>query len=258
MSKDSMTNTLIVTIGLCLLCSLIISTAAVSLRPLQEQNHIRELNYSILQVAGIYRRGVAVETLMKHIEVRMVDLERGTYVDFPPAAGFDMVEAARTADWGRALDKQQDIAGIGFVPRYAKIYLVHENNRLHKIVLPVYGYGLWSTLYGFIALEPDANTVYTLQFYQHGETPGLGGRVDDPKWRALWHGKKIYATGTAPRLSVVKVPPSKSDPDFVYKVDGLSGATLTSLGVAHMIKFWFGKLGYRKFLEKQFYAVATK
>ena len=258
MSKNSMTNTLIVTIGLCLLCSLIISTAAVALRPLQEQNHIRELNHSILQVAGIYRPGIAIETLMKHIEVRMVDLERGTYVDSPPATGFDMVEAARTADRGRPLDKQQDIAGIGFVPRYAKIYLVHENNQLHRIVLPVYGYGLWSTLYGFIALEPDANTVYTLQFYQHGETPGLGGRVDDPKWRALWHGKKIYAAGTSPQLSVVKVPPRKSDPDFAYKVDGLSGATLTSLGVSHMIKFWFGQLGYRKFLEKQFYAMATK
>lgn len=258
MSNDSMAKTLIVTIGLCLLCSLIISTAAVSLRPLQEQNYANELNYSILQVAGLYRPNISTEALLKHVEAKMVDLERGVYVDSPPIAGFDMVEAARTADWGIPLDKQQDIASISFAPRYAKIYLVHEDDQLHKIVLPIYGYGLWSTLYGFIALEPDANTVYTLQFYQHGETPGLGGRVDDPKWQALWHGKKIYAAGSVPRLSVVKAKPSKSDPDFVYKVDGLSGATLTSLGVDHMIEFWFGELGYRKFLEKQFYGMATK
>ena len=247
-----------VTIGLCLLCSLIVSTASVTLAPLHKQNKKNELNVSILQVAGIYRPDVAVEDLFAQVQPKMVDLDKGVYVDDPNPDNFDMVAAARTPDFGTPLADAADIAGIGYLPRYAKVYLISSEGELDKIVLPIYGYGLWSMLYGFITLEADANTVYALQFYQHGETPGLGGRVDDPKWRALWHGKKVYGIDHKPKLSVVKGQVSKNDPSFPYKVDGLSGATLTSLGVDHIVRFWFGETGYRKFLEKQFYGMATK
>lgn len=258
MHNDTLTKTLIVTIGLCLLCSLVVSIASVTLSPLQQQNKNNALKESILQVAGIYRPDVAVEDLFKQVKTKVVDLSRGVYVDMPQPDDFDMIAAARTPDYGTPLSAADDIAGISYLPRYAKIYLIYSEEQLSKIVLPIYGYGLWSILYGFITLEPDANTVYALQFYQHSETPGLGGRVDDPKWRGLWRGKKIYGIQSRPKLSVVKGQVSDTDPSFLYKVDGLSGATLTARGVSHMIDFWFGDSGYRKFLEKQFYAMATK
>lgn len=258
MHNDTLAKTLIVTIGLCLLCSLIVSTASVTLAPLQEQNKKDELKLSILQVAGLYRPDIPVADLYSRVQAKIVDLNQGVYVDSPSADNFDMVEAARNPDFGTPLPDVADIAGINYLSRYAKVYLIHSEGELDKIVLPIYGYGLWSMLYGFITLEADANTVYALQFYQHGETPGLGGRVDDPKWRAQWHGKKIYGTDPKPKLSVVKGSVSKSDPSSQYKVDGLSGATLTSLGVDHIIHFWFGHSGYRKFLEKQFYGMATR
>ena len=258
MHNDTLTKTLIVTIGLCLLCSLIVSTASVSLAPLQEQNKKDELNISILQVAGIYRPDIPVENLFSRVQPKIVDLSQGTYVDSPKPDSFDMVAEARNPDFGTPLPDYDDIAGINYLPRYAKVYLISSEDELDKIVLPIYGYGLWSMLYGFIALDADANTVYALQFYQHGETPGLGGRVDDPKWQALWRGKKVYGIDSKPKLSVVKGQVSKSDPSFPYKVDGLSGATLTARGVDHMVHFWFGQMGYRKFLEKQFYGMATR
>ena len=258
MHNDTLTKTFMVTIGLCLLCSFVVSTAAVVLLPLQEKNKETALNVSVLQVAGIYRPDVSVEEQFEKVQAKVIDLNEGIYVDFPDADSFDMVAAARNPDFGMPLSKADDIAGISYLPRYAKIYLVSSEDGVDKIVLPVYGYGLWSVLYGFITLEADANTVYALQFYQHSETPGLGGRVDDPKWRELWKGKKVYAAGSDPQLSVIKGQVSMSDPLSSYKVDGLSGATITASGVDHMINFWFGQMGYRKFLERQFYAVAAK
>ena len=258
MHNDTLTKTFLVTIGLCLLCSLVVSTASVVLSPMQEKNRKNALNVSILQVAGIYRPDIPVEEQFAKVQTKVVDLNEGAYVDFPDVGGFDMVAAARNPDFGMPLSKADDIAGISYLPRYAKIYLVSSEDGVDKIVLPIYGYGLWSILYGFITLEADANTVYALQFYQHSETPGLGGRVDDPKWQALWKGKKVYAAGSNPQLSVVKGQVSMSDPLSPYKVDGLSGATITGSGVDHMIDFWFGQMGYRKFLEKQFYGMATR
>lgn len=258
MHNDTLTKTLLVTIGLCLLCSLIVSTASVALAPLQEQNKKDELNVSILRVAGIYRPDIPVEDLFAQVQTKIVNLSEGVYVDTPKPDNFDMVDSARNPDFGTPLPDAADIAGINYLPRYAKIHLIYSEDKLDKIVLPIYGYGLWSMLYGFITLESDANTVYALKFYQHGETPGLGGRVDDPKWQALWRGKKVYGINSKPKLSVVKGQVSKSDFSFAYKVDGLSGATLTGRGVDHMVHFWFGQMGYRKFLEKQFYGMATR
>src|SRR5690606_17188592 len=110
----------------------------------------------------------------------------------------------------------------------AEVYLVNDaQGQLERIILPVHGYGLWSTLYGFMALESDLNTVVGLGFAEHGETPGLGGEVDNPSWKAKWPGKKVYKDGEV-ELGLIKgtVDPSSANAD--WQVDGLSGATLTS------------------------------
>jgi len=127
------------------------------------------------------------------------------------------------------------------------VFDVVENGELQAMIFPIEGKGLWSTLYGYIALAPDANTVVGITFYDHGETPGLGGEVDNPRWKSLWPGRKVFDERGNPVIQVKKGsagPPAK-DP---HQVDGLSGATLTSRGVTALVQFWLGENGYGPYL----------
>lgn len=249
MDNTSVRKTLIVTVLLCLVCSVVVSTAAVGLRDRQRLNSELDMHTNILKVAGLYRPGQSVEKAFEHIEKRVINLKDGRFVDVDPMS-FDMRAASRDPKQSEALSPEEDVALIKRRPYHAAVYFTKKAGRLDKIILPVSGYGLWSTLYGFLALEVDADTVYGLQFYEHRETPGLGGEVDNPKWQRLWHDKSLYGGQGTPRLEVIKGRVRPDDPAAAYKVDGLSGATLTGRGVTNMIRFWMGQSGYRPFLER--------
>src|SRR5690606_18419359 len=141
----------------------------------------------------------------------------------------------------------EDIAKISRRENFSVVYLVNDQDGLQKVILPIKGYGLWSTLYGFLALEADMNTVVGLVFYEHAETPGLGGEVDNPKWRAQWIGKEVYANDEV-AICVVKGSVDPSSSHAKNKVDGLSGATLTGRGVHNLLHFLLGENGYNTFL----------
>ena len=130
------------------------------------------------------------------------------------------------------------------------MYLLNVDNQLSKIILPVSGYGLWSTMHGFIALESDANTVSGITFYEHAETPGLGGEIENKKWQTSWQGKQVADAQGQPILKLIKGQVDLSASDAQYKIDGLAGATLTSNGVSNLIKFWLGKDGFGPYLDK--------
>ena len=249
MKNESVKKTLIVTVLLCLVCSVVVSTAAVGLREKQAFNRELDMRVNILKVAGLYRPDRSVEESFKHIEKRVISLNDGKFADMDPAS-FTMRSAIRDPRLSVPLPPAEDVALIKRRPYHASVYLVRNGDKLGRIVLPISGYGLWSTLYGFLALEADGDTVYGLRFYEHRETPGLGGEVDNPKWRNLWHGKLLYGGREDPRLEVIKGKVAPDDPDAAYKVDGLSGATLTGRGVTNMIRFWMGPLGYRPFLSR--------
>ena len=126
-----------------------------------------------------------------------------------------------------------------------------DSGKLQKVILPVYGKGLWSTLYGFIALESDLNTIAGLTFYEHKETPGLGGEVDNPKWKAQWPGKTLRdADDEDIEIEVVKGQVVPGTPSENHQVDGLSGATITSRGVSDLIRYWVSEDGFGTYLEK--------
>lgn len=248
MDNNSIGKTLIVIVLLCGVCSIIVSAMAISLRPLQQANAEAEINRGVLDVSGLYRSGADEAELLELVENRIVDLSTGRFVDTIAPEDFDLQRVFIDPNLTRVLSAQEDIASIGRLPKYMKVSLIRQDERLMRIVLPVYGYGLWSTLYGFIALNSDANTVYGLKFYQHKETPGLGGRVDSPAWRAQWRGKRIYDDTKKPQLTVGKCRPIANKAED-YQLDGLSGATLTACGVDNIIRFWFGEQGYGRFLE---------
>jgi Na+-transporting NADH:ubiquinone oxidoreductase subunit C len=248
-SKDGIGRTLLVAFALCIVCSVVVSTAAVSLKPAQEANKALDRKRNILAAAGMLQEGRSVEEQFASISTRVVDLRTGEFTDAVDPAGYDQRRAAKDPAMSRALDDEADIAGLGRREDYAVVYLVEDSaGEVDKIILPVHGKGLWSTLYGFMALEKDANTVVGLGFYEHGETPGLGGEVDNPRWKALWPGKQVYRADRV-ALHLIKGSVDPSSDNAAWEVDGLSGATLTARGVTNLVQFWLGENGYQPFLE---------
>ena len=233
-------RTLGVALVLCVVCSLVVSAAAVGLHPLQEANRTLDRQRNILLAAGLYSPERKVAELFERIEARWVDLSNGSLVDNP---GRDALDEQVSIPGSR------DIAGIRTRPRYAEIYLVREGETLRSVILPIWGLGLYSTLHGFVALAGDASTVQGIRFYEHAETPGLGGEVDNPRWLALWPGKRMYGDDSEPRLRVVKGGVEPNARDAAYAVDALTGATLTSRGISRMLQYWFGVDGYGPFLS---------
>ncbi|MDO3384208.1 Na(+)-translocating NADH-quinone reductase subunit C [Gilvimarinus algae] len=250
-SNDSIKKTLTVTIMLCIVCSVVVSTAAVYLRPVQEVNKSLDFKRNILAAAGLLEQtaGRKVEDVFnERVTTRAVDFSTGTFTDQVDPAKYEQRAAAKDPSRSTDLSADEDIAKIGRREEVGLVYMIEGDNGLETIVLPVRGYGLWSTLYGFLALDSDLNTVKGLGFYEHGETPGLGGEVDNPNWKAIWEGKKAYDEDGDAELTVVKGAVGPDTRDAEHKVDGLSGATLTSRGVANLVQFWLGEDGYKPFL----------
>lgn len=249
-SNESIKKVLTVAVSLCLVCSVVVSSAAVLLRDAQEANKARDMKRNILAAAGLLEKGATVEEQFENVETRVVDFETGTFTDAVDPDGYEQRKAAKAPETSEALTAEEDIADIQRQEKYGLVYLVYEGDELNKVILPIRGYGLWSTLYGFLALEADLNTVAGIGFYEHGETPGLGGEVDNPVWKAKWEGKKVYDEDfDDPALGVIKGQVDPGAPQARYKVDGLSGATLTTRGVDNIIQFWLGERGYSEFLS---------
>lgn len=260
-NKDSIKQTIIVALLLCVVCSVVVAGAAVILKPVQASNKLMDRNKNILIAAGLYKEGVNkakdVNELFAKFDARLVDLDSGEFVSEEQAKtlnltaeSYDQRKAAKDPALSAVLDKKQDIASIKRKARYATVYLIEKEGEIERIVLPVYGYGLWGTLYGFMALEGDGNTVIGLGFYEHKETPGLGAEVDNPKWKALWPGKKIFDEQNAVAVTVIKGKVDPNGKGAEHSVDGLSGATLTSRGVNNLLRFWMGENGFGPFLGK--------
>ncbi len=206
-SRDSIGNTLFVAIGVSLVCSILVASAAIILKPRQLQNEEEFRQRIILDVAGLYEPGADIAALYSSIEERSIAFASG---------------------------------------EQAPVYLVMDGPQIEQVILPVEGAGLWATMYGFLAVENDGNTVRGLRFYAHGETPGLGDQVDKPAWREQWPGKKLYGPDGEPRIEVIKgLAPDDSD----YEIDGLAGATLTGRGVSNFVRHWIGEQGYGPYLK---------
>lgn len=250
MPNDSTRKTLIVALALCLVCSILVSTAAVKLQPLQQRNQELDRKKIILEVAGLLKPGVSIDKLFKQVEPKVVDLSTGEYVDTMDPNQYDQRQAAKDPEMGVKIPPDRDIAQIRRRSKYAVIYLVKEEGQTKLILLPVHGYGLWSTMYAYIALERDANTIFGLRFYEQGETAGLGAEIDNPRWRNNWTGKVVYGEAEKPQIRVIKGTVAPGDPEAKFKIDGLAGATLTANGVTNLIHYWLGPEGFGTYLKK--------
>ncbi|MDC9719115.1 MAG: Na(+)-translocating NADH-quinone reductase subunit C [Gammaproteobacteria bacterium] len=246
--KDTVSRTVLVAFVLCVVCSVIVSAAAVMLRDQQQANAANEKKLNILTAAGIEVVDGDLDTAFAAITPKLVDMRTGQFSTDHDAVTYNMRKAAKDPALSRALTSEQDIASIRKQSIYSTVYLVEGEQGIERIILPVHGYGLWSTLYGFIALDGDFNSVVGFGFYEHAETPGLGGEVDNPKWKSQWMGKQVYAEGSdVPVIGLIKGTAPAGD---LHKIDGLAGATLTSNGVTNLVKFWLGEHGFAPLLAK--------
>ncbi len=266
LGNDSLEKTIAIAVSLCLVCAVLVSFAAVALKPLQVGNKADDMKKNILDVAGLLEEGANInKAFSDKIESKIVDLETGEYVENINADEYDQRKAAKDPAQSIAIPKDKDIAHIRIKAKYAKVFLVKENGAIKSIILPINGYGLWSTLYGFLSLEADGQTVQSINFYDQQETPGLGGEVVNPKWRALWKGKKVYAESDQPSLekgliseadigepalSLIKGTVDTTKAGSEYQVDGLAGATLTSTGVTNLVRYWTSNEGFAPYLKK--------
>jgi Na+-transporting NADH:ubiquinone oxidoreductase subunit C len=265
--KDSIANTLMVSLALCVVCSLLVSTAAVSLKGMQRKNKLLDQQRNILAAAGLTvdRDGEQVSAsemtseevsslFEQKVTRKMVDLDTGEYVDDPDPQ-FDPRKAAKDPEQSEEVTGPFD---IGQARREKKtwVFLVQDGEQVKQYIVPIYGMGLWSTLYGYVAVDNDLRTIQGLTYYEHAETPGLGGEVENPKWKEKWVGKEIYTEGveveeaSADDIRVGVAKGSPTGESAKYMVDGLSGATITSRGVDSMLKYWFSGEGFGPYFKR--------
>jgi Na+-transporting NADH:ubiquinone oxidoreductase subunit C len=251
--KRSNLYTVLFTVVVCGVCSIGVTLAAVMLRPAQEINKRLDRQMIILRLAGLVApdapsdAALADDLFKKHIRTIFVKLEDGSLQATVPPKAQNPRSAAKDPELGR--DVAENPAKVRRVPVFGQVFLVQVEGKLDEVILPISGMGLWSTLYGYLALAPDGDTIKGISYYEHAETPGLGGEVDNPRWRALWPGRKVLDSQGKLALTVIKgqAGPAAADPN---RVDGLSGATITSRGVEHMVRFWLSDQGYQPFLAR--------
>lgn len=260
MGRDSIVGTLLVALVLCVVCSVLVSAAAVFLNPRQQMNKALYEKSNILRAAGLIEGTVSakqveaiyeerVRRLLVNLdEAEVVPTEEVEYDEYNPR------EAADDREMGKEIEVDGPTPGIDRRPKMQFIYEVvaeGSSDQVVQYVLPVYGKGLWSTLYGFLAIDADGETIKGITFYEHGETPGLGGEVENAAWQAQWDGKLAYDEEGDVVIQVVKGTVEPSSDQAKYSVDGLSGATITTKGVSDFVQYWLGPDGFGPFLKQR-------
>jgi Na+-transporting NADH:ubiquinone oxidoreductase subunit C len=250
---SSVRQTLSFAFAVCVVCSILVSTVSVALRERQAENKLLDRQKNVLQVAGLLEAGERLpreeirRRFAENLEARVVELETGAPAEGIDPTRFDQRRASR--DPSRSRPAPDNPARVRRIPDHALVYLVRSPDGSEGIVLPIEGMGLWSTLFGYLSLASDTNTIQGITFYEHGETAGLGGEVDNPRWKALWPGRRAFDESFQPAIAVTKRAAGPVDQD-PHHVDGLSGATITSNGVTHMLQFWLGDDGFGPYLAR--------
>ncbi|NKB88350.1 MAG: Na(+)-translocating NADH-quinone reductase subunit C [Acidobacteria bacterium] len=237
----------------CVVCAVVVSSAAVVLKDRQDANLAAYREQNVLEAAGFSEPGQPLSgdeltAAAARLTPVVIDLDTGDLNATVDVATFDQRRASTDPATSRSVDANQ--ARIVRIPNQALVYELRDDaGNLDGVVLPIEGKGLWSTLYGFVALEADLTTIRGLTYFEQKETAGLGGEVDNPRWKALWPGRRAFDETGATAIEVLKGAAGTVE-EAPYEVDGLSGATITSRGVTYMLQFWLGDEGFGPYLDR--------
>lgn len=241
---------LLMVLGVAVVCALLVSVSAVKLRPHYVANLEAHRMAQLESILGALSETPYAEAA-KNIESRVVELESGRYSERLDPATFDARKAATNPDDSTLIPPDRDIAGIKRREKNATVFVLRNaNGAVELIILPVRGSGYQSPLYGFLALAGDTSTVVALKFYEQGDTPGMGARIQSASWEALWPGKQVYDDTGVLRIGVARGKVTPGSMEVNHMVDGISGATRTSQGVHGLLRFWLGDFGFGPYLER--------
>jgi Na+-transporting NADH:ubiquinone oxidoreductase subunit C len=238
-------------VAVCLVCALFVAGSAVGLKDRQDANILLDRQKKVLTVAGVMKDGERLtreeiaSAFESNIQQKVINLKTGDLQPEIDSASFDQQATAK--DPKTSYPAPENASKVRRLPNDALVFDVVQDGELKALILPIEGYGLWGTLYGYIALAPDARTIVGITFYSHKETPGLGGEVDNPRWKARWPGRLAFDDRGKPLIAVKKGLAGSVEKD-PYNVDGLSGATITSRGVTSLLRFWLGDNGFGPYL----------
>ncbi len=251
-NKDSISGTMTVVVLLSLVCSVIVAGSATLLKPKQEEQKQLDKQRSILRVADLLPANATSQQIRQifaqKIETRCVDLNAGTFAPCP--ADFDAIAFSKNPQTSQPIPTDLDKAGLRVRAKLAQIYLVKNGaGELQQMVLPIYGSGLWSMMYGFVSVAANGDTIKGITYYDEGETPGLGGEIENPRWQAQFVGKKLFNAQGESAIVVAKGAATNPVYGREHGIDSLSGATLTSNGVQGTFSYWFGPNGFGPFLN---------
>jgi Na+-transporting NADH:ubiquinone oxidoreductase subunit C len=234
-AEESVARTMLVAVGVALFCSAMVTTAVFLLRPIQAAYQAIERNRAIVVAAGVVAPGAADEAVVDaflDLEALVIDRMTGERVEGLDPRTFDHWQVMPEPDQAR--------------PLHVPVYIRREQGRIVRVVFPVDGQGMWSTIYGYLALEPELNTVAALVIHEHGETPGIGDRIQSPNWLAGWIGKQVRDAEGGLRIDVTADAALAPE----HRVDVITGATITSQAVGRMVRDWFGEDGYQSALPR--------
>jgi Na+-transporting NADH:ubiquinone oxidoreductase subunit C len=212
------------TAALTVICGLLLSVTSIGLKPRQEENILLEQKTNILATVMPLdlsdKKGIA-STYDKRVKSYVVDFN-GKVIDGLKVTEVNIVDEYKKPQKERRL------------PVY-EVLSETNPNQTDFIVLPVYGYGLWNNIWGFVSLKGDLSTINGVKFDHAGETPGLGARIATDEIQARYKGKQIFDNVNLTSVTMMKGENQDYSND-THKVDGMSGATLTAKGVNNMLR----------------------
>jgi Na+-transporting NADH:ubiquinone oxidoreductase subunit C len=244
--KDTVAGTMVFIIILSLVCSFMITGTVEILKERKLAKKREEVQQYVLKAAGIdISQGDFSELFTQRVQPKMVNLATGKVTEKANLLDFDERMAAINPE--TSTKPKKDIAKIKTMATDIRIFEVYDTNgQLASIVMPIYGKGLWSSIYGYMAIKPDLNTIENIVFYEHGETPGIADFITDPQWLALWQGKTLFDAKGNIAIKVIKGGAKDGD---IHGIDGVSGATRSGVGIQRLVEFWFGVEGYQTYLH---------
>jgi Na+-transporting NADH:ubiquinone oxidoreductase subunit C len=220
---------------LTIVCGGLLALAAEGLKEKQQFNIDMEQKKNILATVIVLEEGADVNAVYsKKVKAFVVDYQGNVKEGMQPK------DVNLAAEYKKAP-----------VDRLLPVYEFKNEtdpNKTEYVVLPVFGYGLWNNIWGFVALKSDLSTIQGVKFQHAGETPGLGARIEsDQDVQDRYKGKTIYEDGKLVSVTMMKGE-GQDYSDDKHEVDGMSGATLTAKGVNNMLKDYLAS--YENYLKK--------